>query len=209
MRWIKMENGVPAGFPTERPTSLEIPAVVDGDGIETQAAAVVGCGHWTDAEIMAAGWWPVVGAADADFETETGYAVIEGQQQVAPMIEVRPIETVRAFALRAIDAAAEAQRAKYITAGSGQAMTYMSKLEEARLQVDGAPGPFPILAACVGSDGATVAEVANTVIATAEAWTAIAAQIEGARLGAKREVQQAAAVADVKAVLAAIAWPSP
>lgn len=119
------------------------------------------------------------------------------------------LDQARKEAILQIDTAAERAREQFMTPGAGQALTYQRKLEEARAYANDAPGPFPLLEASVGSDGADVAAVAATVLATADAWSVVAAQIEGQRLRAKRAVAAAETHAAIVAELAALTWPSP
>lgn len=109
-----------------------------------------------------------------------------------------------------VDQKAEAIRNTYLTTGSGQAMVYQRKSEEAtRLQTDENPDPanYPILSATVGIEGATIQEVAALVIATTNAWLPIAAAIETARLGGKAKIEAAASLNDANVAFDAIQWP--
>ena len=110
----------------------------------------------------------------------------------------------------AIDEAAERTRLKYVTPGSAQAMVYKEKAEEAkRYSADQSPNPanYPILMASVGIEAASLAQVAAGVLTTYALWTGLAAQIEAVRLGAKRQVDTAASVAEVQEIVAGIVWP--
>jgi hypothetical protein len=111
-----------------------------------------------------------------------------------------------------IDAAAEVERLKYITPGAGQTMTYQRKLEQAKqadADTDPDPADYPMLAASIGIDGATIADVASTVIAMDAAWETVGAGIEAARLGAKKAVGDAEDTEAARAVLSGIVWPAP
>ncbi|MCD1644332.1 hypothetical protein [Aurantimonas coralicida] len=121
------------------------------------------------------------------------------------------LATRKAELKAAIDAAAEAERLKYVTAGAGQSMTYQEKAAEAaRLADDPSPDPadYPMLAAEIGITAATLADVAATVAANRAAWRTIGAAIEGARLGTKAAVDAAETVDDAEAA-ALVAWPAP
>lgn len=110
----------------------------------------------------------------------------------------------------AIDRAAEAERLKYITGGAGQAMTYQRKVEEARMadaEADPVAADYPLLAASVGIDGQTVADVADLVLAMDAQWSVIGAAIEAARRAGKQAVAEAADEAAVRAAFEAVAWP--
>ena len=124
------------------------------------------------------------------------------------------LETAKARARQVIDEAAERVRARVVTPGAGQAMVYERKAQEAEaLQEDPDPqsADYPILAASVGIEGATLADVAAVVIARRDAWRALAGQVEAVRLTAKQAVDAvepgAGAVAAVAAVLKDLAWP--
>ena len=72
-----------------------------------------------------------------------------------------------------IDRQAEAARQAFVTPGAAQQSVYLSKAAEAeRLASDGSPDPadYPLLAASIGLEGATLAEVAAVVIAQRNAW---------------------------------------
>lgn len=121
---------------------------------------------------------------------------------------------VKAQLKRAVDDAAEIERLKYITGGAGQAMTYARKTDEARrveaaiaAEEDVQPADYPLLAASLGIDGSTIAEVAAVIIAMDAAWAQIGAAIEAARLGAKQAIDAADDEATARAV--APAWPQP
>ncbi|CDN52546.1 Hypothetical protein RG1141_CH01810 [Neorhizobium galegae bv. officinalis bv. officinalis str. HAMBI 1141] len=111
-----------------------------------------------------------------------------------------------------VDADAEIERLKYITAGAGQAMTYQQKADEAREyleedQPDAAD--YPLLTAEIGITGATIADVANVIIASFQQWQVIGGAIEAARLGTKAAIDAAETVDDAEAAANAIFWPAP
>jgi hypothetical protein len=213
MRFVKVDMGSGAivGQPQGHPAFVTLPN-----------GAVVGSAHWTVDELAEHGWLRVIGEADPARETETGYALDTVGEDGAERLVARPILTPRsaedlaaelaakrAAAIREIDAAAERAREQFMTPGAGQALTYQRKLEEARAYANDAAGPFPLLEASIGADGPDIAAVAATVLATAEAWSIVAAQIEGQRLRAKRAVAAAETQAAIAAELAALTWPTP
>lgn len=109
-----------------------------------------------------------------------------------------------------IDADAEAERRKYITPGSGQAMTYQQKAAEATAYLadtDPVPADYPLLAAEVGITGETIADVAAVVDAHYQAWRLIGAAIEQVRLGGKAAVDAAETAEDAQAAYEAVTWP--
>ena len=121
----------------------------------------------------------------------------------------------KAAAIAEIDRQAEAARLRFITDGAGQAAVYLAKSNEAdRYALDGSPdaGDYPLMAASIGIEGETLADVVAIVVATRAGWLTAAAAIEAARLGAKAAV---AALSDppdredIDTILAGISWPSP
>lgn len=101
-------------------------------------------------------------------------------------------------------------RSRYITVATGQEGTYSEKGREAREYfADPAPDParYPYLAAEAEYTGKSLAEVAAIVKATADAWTAVNAEIEGRRRGACERIAAAGAIAEVEAIFP-IAWPT-
>lgn len=111
-----------------------------------------------------------------------------------------------------IDAAAEVERLKYITLGSGQAMTYQQKAAEAAACLED-PEPlvddYPLVAAEIGITGQTLSDVAAAIHAAYQAWRYIGAQIEAARLGGKAAVDAAVSAEQAQAVFDSLEWPLP
>jgi hypothetical protein len=99
--------------------------------------------------------------------------------------------------LREVDRIAEAERAKHITSGQGQAMIYDAKHREA-LSGDG-----PLLRAESGALDATVAEVAASVLAARARWEQAVAKIEAVRLKAKAAIREASTAADMRRIVTA------
>ena len=118
-----------------------------------------------------------------------------------------PLEVVKDRALTRIDAAAEAERVKYLTPGSGQAMVYQQKQAEAHAWQTNPSGTYPHLSAEIGITGATLAEVAQTVLAMEAGWTHVSAAIEGTRLAAKAVVRLCKTPEEVEQTVAGITWP--
>lgn len=111
-----------------------------------------------------------------------------------------------------VDAQAEVERLKYITPGTGQAMTYQQKVAEAQSYKSATnPNPenYPILASEVGITAPTLSEVADTVLAAYRQWQQIGAMIEAIRLGAKRDIDASVTEAAARAVVDSISWPQP
>ncbi|MFG1417005.1 hypothetical protein V5F38_04205 [Xanthobacter sp. V0B-10] len=121
------------------------------------------------------------------------------------------LSALKATLCTQIDAAAEAERARYITPGAGQAMTYQTKAAEAlALAADHAPDPsaYPLLSAEIGITASDLAGVGAVVRAAYAAWQVIGAGIERARLAGKAAVQAASDEAEARAA-AAVEWPAP
>ena len=136
---------------------------------------------------------------------------IADEKPVQPY-EPPPLDEVKADLKARLDTAAENERLKYITGGSGQAMTYQQKAAEAAAclaDTDPDPTDYPLLAAEVGITGATLTEVAQTVYDAHQTWRMIGAQIEAARLGGKAAIDAADTKEDVQAAFEAVTWPSP
>jgi hypothetical protein len=114
-----------------------------------------------------------------------------------------------------IEAAAETARLRFMTAGSGKALTYEAKRQEAaRYALDQAPDPaaYPFAAAEAAAIGSTVAEVVATWQARAALWAdQVGPAIEGLEQGGKLAVDLAVQARDASALAAAesIVWPSP
>ena len=111
-----------------------------------------------------------------------------------------------------VDAQAEVERLKYITPGTGQAMTYQQKVAEAQAYKSAtAPNPkdYPILASEAGITAPTLSGVADTVLTAYRQWQQIGAMIEAVRLGAKRDIDESTTEAAARAVVDSVSWPQP
>lgn len=149
------------------------------------------------------------GATEMDAES---WAAEVDAARAPPLVDLADLKS---SLLTQIDAAAERERARYITAGSGQAMEYQQAAAEAEqlraaLSVDPEhepdPADYPMLAASLGIDGATLAEVASTVAAMHEAWRIAGSAIRAIRLAAKAAVAAAEDEAAARAA-ADVIWP--
>ena len=131
-------------------------------------------------------------------------------EEVQAAMAADPLPDLKAELKAMIDAAAETERGRYITAGAGQAMTYQQKANEAvMLEDDPAPDPaaYPLLSAEVGITAPTLAEVGAAVRLAHGQWIVLGAAIEGIRLGAKRAIDLAW-TAEAAEAAAAVTWPS-
>ncbi len=121
------------------------------------------------------------------------------------------LAVLKADALRRIDVSAETYRLQFLTGGSGQAMAYQQKLDEARAKIANpsiADASIPHIVAEAEATGMTKAEKATQIVATFEAWQPISAVIEGRRAAAKVAVESAE-TAEAVAAAAAVDWSSP
>ncbi len=121
------------------------------------------------------------------------------------------LSLVQANALRIIDEQAEHARLSFITGGAGQAMVYQRKVQEAEQlsTSDDLPENFPLLTAEIGITGDTIQDVAIAILNQRDAWIAVAALIETARLLSKNAVKVCVETDEVQAVLNGITWPTP
>lgn len=161
--------------------------------------------------------WP---KNDAGEETDEALAAVlagYGLKMFPPTLA----ETKEAQKSR-VDAAAEQERLKYITAGVGQSMTYTEKFNQAvdysKKYAAHTADPknvnppdeneFPLLQASIGIDGSSMIEVAETVTYAYAVWEKIGAAIEGIRLKAKAAIADAKTEEAAQAVFASIKWPN-
>lgn len=93
--------------------------------------------------------------------------------------------------LSLVDQAAESARLKHLTPGSGQAMTYEVKYQEALA------GGGPMIQAEADALGMTVQEVIDSVLVARQQWQVLGAQIEAARLKAKKAIREAQTAAEM------------
>ncbi len=124
-------------------------------------------------------------------------------------VEDRLLAEVQTEAAARINREAGATRALYVTVATGQEGTYTAKEREARAYaMDPAPDPvrYPYLSAEAAFTHSPIAAIAALILATADAWTAVNAEIEGRRRGALEAVKTAADVTAV-AALFPIPWP--
>ncbi|WP_417436615.1 hypothetical protein [Hoeflea sp.] len=154
----------------------------------------------------------VAALVECGSDAEAGWLFADGEFSAPPAPPTEPLADIKFRLKSLVDQAAESERLKYITAGAGQAMTYQQKTAEARAFLDDVspvPGDYPLLSAEVGITAATIADVANTVLAAFEQWQVIGAAIEAARLGTKMAINAADTAAAAQAAFDAVAWPGP
>lgn len=108
---------------------------------------------------------------------------------------------LRVHCAAGIDAEAEKVRGRFLTDGSGQAMTYQRKEIEARAWIADHDTATPFLSAEASARGLTIAELSAEVIALADAWVRIGSAIEGLRMGAKAALGRATTLRDIVAAI--------
>ncbi len=115
---------------------------------------------------------------------------------------------VKAAMLAQIDQLAERARLRFITAGEGQAMTYIAKNAEALAWFTDTAALTPFLAAEARALGITIAALAADVRQQALAWQLVGAAIEAVRRGLKVAVGGAATFAALEAISIEQGWPA-
>lgn len=130
----------------------------------------------------------------------------------------RPLAEIKAEYSASVDADAERERLKYITPGYGQALTYQEKFAQAqaviamgRVAADALSeadrrAQFPTLAASVGVEAQTLADVADLVVSRYAQFAQLSYSIERARLSGKAAIQAASTADQVKSAYQAIIW---
>lgn len=128
------------------------------------------------------------------------------------------LATVKGKFKARVDDDAERVRLKYLTPGSGMAMTYAEKRDQANavhgmgqaaanaLSEAERVAQFPTLAASVGLEADTLWDCAQLVIGKAEAWADLSNVIERTRLLGKKSISNASDAASSKAAYEAIVW---
>lgn len=109
-----------------------------------------------------------------------------------------------------IDQEAESVRKQFITSGSGQAMTYQQKADEALAYHNGPdrnPEHYPLLSAEVGITADSLDGVSQVVLASFRLWQGIGAVIESERLRAKKHIDEADTESQARSARAHVAWP--
>lgn len=111
------------------------------------------------------------------------------------------LDEARSHYLGEVDRLAKAERSKYITTGNGQAMTYEEKHRQAL------NGGGPMITAEAEALEVTEQEVIDSVLAARAQWEQVGAQIEAARLKAKKDIRAATTAAEMHAVVKAMPLP--
>lgn len=216
MSWyMKIEDGAAVGVPVGRPAN----AIIQTDN----GQALVGCGHWSDAQLLElAGWAKVDPALALDpvwHDTPGGGTFDAGTGLATPTIHDKPVGTMRRKAHAMVDTAAETARQAFLTPGAGQAMEYEATRREAAAAEDDPADPldaakYPMLEAerlaldAVGQTESLI-DIAAGVRLSSEAWSAAGSAIKRVRREAKLKIDAAMTAAEIRAILDAVAWPEP
>ena len=154
-----------------------------------------------DLALAAMGWLPVEYAALPNPETHyhplAPDYVVDGPKFVYPAVP-HDINILRAQAVGAIDQAAGAACARYITIAPGQTERYLIKKDEATRYITAheagnspVDADYPILQAEAAALSEDIVTLAYLVRSTAETWIQLGAAIEGARKGGNKKVTEA------------------
>lgn len=144
---------------------------------------------------------------EAPNDVFTGW-LYDGASFAAPVESDLTLEDLCTEAKARVDAAAEAYRLTYITAGIGQAMAYTQKLDEARAYLADTnltAAECPHIFAEVGITGETAGAVAQVVVDMHAAWQIKSASIEHKRLAAKAAIDAAETAEEINAA-AQVDW---
>lgn len=168
-----------------------------GVGDERAGARLVGVSYGPD--------------APGEFYEQTGTSFTLDGATLSVIREYAPVvlSDAQLTLCNRIDATAESVRARYITQGSGQALTYWQKWTEARaFLVDHNPtvAAYPLLAASAGDD-IPLADTARAVADKAAEWLNINARIEKVRLAGKAAVNNAKSVDVAVEAMSQLVWP--
>lgn len=130
----------------------------------------------------------------------------DGSEFHPPLPHGNPLGDLKTLLKASVDSQAETERLKYITAGSGQSITYQEKAAEAvRYDKSGGVGEYPFLTSEVGVTADTLEEVAAIVLEMYNNWLVIGGAIEKIRLKAKNDIDAAPDEATARAVKPV--WP--
>lgn len=123
----------------------------------------------------------------------------------AVMVAPADLGAVANFLCAQIDAQAEAIRSRFLTAGEGQALTYLAKQQEAQALALDPQAPAVILRAEAAALGVPVEQVATQIRTAAGTWTAAMAAIEAIRRLAKKQITEAENLSAMK-LAATVDW---
>lgn len=167
--------------------------------VEDSTGAIVRIAHSTDGIDMDG--MSVIDVPEGYDPMAASHFLVEGEWQLN-------VAARKQRMIAAANALAEVVRCRFLTPGSGQAITYARKEAEARAWESGAdPNDFPFLSAEAAGTGATLADTAALVLAQADAWVTIGAAIEGNRRGLVVAIESAETTQDLDVIDIESGWP--
>lgn len=175
-------------------------AFTDETGIQ-HSASVLRC--WSDEELFDIGVYKIEEPELPEFDMVTGSHLMFDGISVHRVYHTIPadLDEERRSKKQQIDAEAECVRMQFITPGSGQAMSYQEKTREAQRYLDSnGEGEYPLLSKEVGITSGTLEGVAMLVLTMHNEWLDVGGKIVRARLLAKKQVDEASTVGDVRAI---------
>lgn len=158
-------------------------------------------------------WRPVFDEGSGPIKTTT----VE-TDRVRRISSERPLDEIKDALKLSVDDDAERIRMRYLTPGSGMAMTYAEKRDQANavhamgeaaanaLTEAERIAQFPTLAASVGLEAPTLWDCALLVIDRSEAWADLSNVIERTRLLGKKAISDAPDAASARTAYEAITW---
>lgn len=109
-------------------------------------------------------------------------------------VGTKPLLVHQSEFLESVDKLAGETRALFLTVSTGQELTYLMKLNEAK-NFPNAPTPW-IDSEAVAT-GKTTQEVVSVVLATSQKWEVVGSQIEAERMKAKMAIKNALSVKEM------------
>lgn len=157
-------------------------------------------------------WRPVVYEGAGGIEQTT----IEADRVLVTRSD-HPLDHIKTDLKSRVDDAAETARLRYTTPGSGMAMTYAEKKDQAIAVIamgeaaanalaNSGAAEFPTLSASVPLEAATLHAAALLVMQRYEAFAALSRVIELTRLQGKKSISDASDAASARAAYEAIQW---
>jgi hypothetical protein len=131
--------------------------------------------------------------------------IIVPPEPLDPVLDATLPEAIT-YAEAAIDREAGKARGRFVSSGTGQDGTYITKASQAQAFADaGYTGDVPpYIAAEAASTGSTATATANLILATRDVWNnTVGPDIEAARVGGKKKVRKATTVQAVDSELRA------
>jgi hypothetical protein len=163
---------------------------------------------------------PSVEQVADDYQAAEGEVLFSGTPSVGQLSEAFPdavLADAKAMARVQISAAAERARQQFISPGSGKALAYQEKANEAQDflvdptagQEGHAAGMYPLIYAEVGITAETPLGVATVINGRFGMFKLIEAAIARMEAGAQKTVKEAESLAAILATMDGLTWPAP